>query len=222
MNVQVGRHRWNVRGPNGQLVSINPRIEVGAATGGAVESVDGQTGVVDLSASYASFAQGGLADTSVQPAALAGKADLVGGVVPAGQLPGFVDDVVEFADLGSFPVSGEAGKLYIAVDTNLVYRWGGTNYVMTSSALALGETSVTAFRGDRGKTAYEHSQITAANPHEVTPGLIGAATTAQGATADSALQSSDVALVAFSGSYDDLDDKPTTSGLTIIEMQVFS
>lgn len=97
-------------------------------------------------------------------ASLTTKADLVGGYIPASQLPSFVDDVLEFANLASFPVTGEAGKLYIAIDTNLVYRWTGSTYAVTSSSLALGETSVTAYRGDRGKLAYDHSQATG-NPH---------------------------------------------------------
>lgn len=95
---------------------------------------------------------------------LSTKADLVGGFVPANQLPSFVDDVLEFANLASFPVTGEAGKLYIAIDTNLVYRWTGSIYAVTSSSLALGESSATAYRGDRGKLAYDHSQATG-NPH---------------------------------------------------------
>ncbi len=70
---------------------------------------------------------------------LTDKADLVDGLVPANQLPGYVDDVLEYADLASFPLHGEASKLYIAIDTNLVYRWGGSTYVVTSSSLALGE-----------------------------------------------------------------------------------
>ncbi|ANB40343.1 peptidase [Flavobacterium phage Fpv2] len=44
-------------------------------------------------------------------------------------LPSYVDDVLEFADLASFPVSGESGKIYIALDSNLQYRWGGSIYV---------------------------------------------------------------------------------------------
>jgi len=87
------------------------------------------------------------------------KADLVNGLIPANQLPSYVDDVLEYANIAAFPVSGESGKLYIAIDTNLVYRWGGSIYVVTSSSLALGETSGTAYRGDRGKTAYDHSQV---------------------------------------------------------------
>ena len=95
---------------------------------------------------------------------LTAKADLVSGKVPATQLPSYVDDVLEFANLTSFPATGENGKIYIALDTNLTYRWGGSSYVVMSSSLALGETSSTAYRGDRGKIAYDHSQTTG-NPH---------------------------------------------------------
>ena len=37
----------------------------------------------------------------------------------------------------------------------------------------LGETSVTAYRGDRGKTAYDHTFITTGNPHSVTQTEVG-------------------------------------------------
>ena len=100
------------------------------------------------------------------------KADLVGGKVPASQLPAYVDDVLEYANLSSFPATGESGKIYIAIDTNLTYRWGGSSYVVMSSSLALGETESTAYRGDRGKIAYDHSQITG-NPHNTTKADIG-------------------------------------------------
>lgn len=91
-----------------------------------------------------------------------------GGKVPSSQLPSYVDDVVEYASLSAFPTTGEAGKIYVAQDTNKTYRWTGTAYVEISASLALGETSSTAYRGDRGKAAYDHSQITGANPHGVT------------------------------------------------------
>ena len=93
------------------------------------------------------------------------KADLVSGKIPASQLPSYVDDVLEYANLASFPATGESGKIYIAIDTNLTYRWGGSSYVVMSSSLALGETSSTAYRGDRGEIAYTHSQATG-NPHD--------------------------------------------------------
>lgn len=57
------------------------------------------------------------------------RADLVGGKVPADQLPSYVDDVLEFEDLAHFPSSGEQGKIYLALDTGYTYRWSGTQYV---------------------------------------------------------------------------------------------
>lgn len=57
------------------------------------------------------------------------------GQVPAAQLPSFVDDVLEYADFASFPVTGETGKIYIALDTNLTYRWSGSVYVQISSGV---------------------------------------------------------------------------------------
>lgn len=92
-----------------------------------------------------------------------------GGKVPTSQLPSYVDDVIEYDNLANFPATGEGGKIYIAKDTNLQYRWSGTNYAVISPSLALGETSSTAYRGDKGKTAYSHSQITnGSNPHNTT------------------------------------------------------
>lgn len=89
--------------------------------------------------------------------------------VPASQLPSYVDDVLEFANLAAFPVTGESGLIYIAIDTNMQYRWSGSAYAALNSALALGETSATAYRGDRGKTAYDHSQLgDGSNPHATT------------------------------------------------------
>jgi hypothetical protein len=103
-----------------------------------------------------------------------GLAELDGtGKVPSSQLPSFIDDVEEYANLAAFPVTGESGKIYIAIDTNLTYRWGGSTYVEISPSLALGETSASAYRGDRGKIAYDHSQLTSGNPHNVTKSDVG-------------------------------------------------
>lgn len=92
------------------------------------------------------------------------KADLVDGKVPSSQLPSYVDDVLEYPTLSQLPDVGEDGKIYVTLDTNLTYRWGGTEYIEISPSLALGETASTAYRGDRGKIAYDHSQING-NPH---------------------------------------------------------
>ena len=74
------------------------------------------------------------------------------GKVPSSQLPSYVDDVLEYDNKASFPATGESGKIYVAKDTNLTYRWSGTAYVIISPSLALGETSSTAYAGDKGKT----------------------------------------------------------------------
>lgn len=73
------------------------------------------------------------------------------GQVPTQYLPSYVDDVLEFANRESFPASGEDGKIYVAEDTNITYRWSGENYVEISASLALGETSSTAYAGNKGK-----------------------------------------------------------------------
>lgn len=90
------------------------------------------------------------------------------GKVPASQLPSFVDDVIEgylyngklYKESGhTTEISGESGKIYVDLSTEKTYRWSGSTFVVISDTLALGETSTTAYRGDRGKAAYEHSQL---------------------------------------------------------------
>ena len=56
------------------------------------------------------------------------------GKVPADQLPSFVDDVVEVANISVAPETGESGKIYVALDTGKCYRWSGTMYVEISSS----------------------------------------------------------------------------------------
>lgn len=73
------------------------------------------------------------------------------GKVPANQLPSYVDDVLEYGTLSVFPETGEYDKIYVAQDTNLTYRWSGTRYVEISQSLVLGETSTTAYPGNKGK-----------------------------------------------------------------------
>lgn len=77
------------------------------------------------------------------------------GKVPTSQLPAYVDDVLEYTNKAAFPTTGETGKIYVAKDTNLTFRWGGSSYVEISASLALGETSSTAYAGDKGKALAE-------------------------------------------------------------------
>lgn len=73
------------------------------------------------------------------------------GKVPSTQLPSYVDDVLEFTQLDQLPKPGESGRIYVVTSTNLQYRWSGSDYVEISKSLALGETSSTAYPGDKGK-----------------------------------------------------------------------
>lgn len=73
------------------------------------------------------------------------------GKIPSSQLPSYVDDVLEFNSVNDFPTEGETGKIYVDKSTNLSWRWGGTDYVQISPSLALGETSSTAYAGNKGK-----------------------------------------------------------------------
>ena len=95
------------------------------------------------------------------------------GKIPEANLPSYVDDVLEYNSKSNFPKSGETGKIYVDISTNLTYRWGGSAYVEISPSLALGETSGTAYRGDYGAIAYAHSQKRSGNPHGVTKSDIG-------------------------------------------------
>lgn len=106
------------------------------------------------------------------PPLLEGKADLVGGLIPASQLPSYVDDVLEFSSAAAFPVGGEPGKIYLDMLSGWIFRWGGTTYVRVNAGVVLGETSATAYRGDRGKMAYDHRAVTT-NPHAVTKAQVG-------------------------------------------------
>ena len=82
---------------------------------------------------------------------LKNKADLdSNGKVLSSQLPSYVDDVEEYTSKSSFPATGTTGKIYVDTTTNLTYRWSGTSYVEISPSLALGETSSTAYAGDKG------------------------------------------------------------------------
>ncbi len=46
------------------------------------------------------------------------------------------DEVFEYADLASFPATGEASKIYTALDTNYLYRWDGVSaYVRIGNEL---------------------------------------------------------------------------------------
>lgn len=71
-----------------------------------------------------------------------------GGKVAAAQLPAYVDDVLEYANLAAFPGTGVTSIIYVAIDTGKVYRWSGSAYVNiaaspgTTDSLTEGSTNL--------------------------------------------------------------------------------
>ena len=118
-----------------------------------------------------------------QKGAASGVASLdESGKVPSTQLPSYVDDVIEgYLHEGKFyeeeghstEITGESGKIYMDLTSENTYRWSGSTFVEISKSLALGETSSTAFAGDKGKVAYDHANLTSGNPHNVTKAEVG-------------------------------------------------
>ena len=101
------------------------------------------------------------------------------GKVPSSQLPSYVDDVLEYSGLATFPGTGESGKIYVDTSSNKTYRWSGSSYTEISASLALGENHTTAYYGDLGKAAYDHASETKLNTATAS-GLYKIAATANG------------------------------------------
>lgn len=100
-------------------------------------------------------------------------ASRISGTIAAANLPSYVDDVLECASFSKFPTTGESGKIYTALDTNKIYRWSGSAYVVISETIALGTTHSSAGYGDESRAAYNHSTKTSGNPHHVTKTDVG-------------------------------------------------
>ena len=100
------------------------------------------------------------------------------GRVPTSQLPSYVDDVQSYATKSQFPLTGEDGKIYIDKEENKQYRWDGSDYAEISASLALGETSSTAYPGDKGAAAYAHAITNKGN--EYVPGFYKIGTNGEG------------------------------------------
>ena len=158
--------------------TFNHSNSIAAGTAGTSSATSGST----LAVPYITYdAQGHITGKGTHTHTVSGfltsssslNAAKLTGTVPADCLPSYVDDVLEYASLNDFPATGESGKIYIAIDTGKTYRWSGTTYTVISETLALGETSGTAYYGDKGKIAYDHSQLTSGNPHNVTATDIG-------------------------------------------------
>lgn len=88
------------------------------------------------------------------------------GKVPSTQLPSFVDDVLEFSNLAAFPGTGSAGIIYVALDTNVTYRWGGSSYVKITSGEVVsvngmtGAVTISTITGNAGTATKLASAVT--------------------------------------------------------------
>lgn len=122
--------------PGGTLVGLSE-----ATVNGLIDSklatldVSSISGLVAALADKADQADLSVAldDIAALETAVAGKVastDLFdAGKIKAALLPSYVDDVLEFAAEGDFPVTGEAGKIYVETNTSKVFRWTGSVYV---------------------------------------------------------------------------------------------
>jgi len=79
------------------------------------------------------------------------------GKVPSSQLPSYVDDVLEYANLASFPVTGTTSIIYVALDTNKTYRWSGSSYVEISPS------EVTSVAGKTGAVTLVKADVGLSN-----------------------------------------------------------
>lgn len=124
---------------------------------------------------------------TAQKGAASGIAPLNGSSkIDATYLPSYVDDVETYANLASFPATGETGKIYIAEDTNKTHRWTGSAYTEISSSAGAAWGTVTGTLADQTDlqsaldakattTALTTHTSDTANPHSVTKAQVGLA-----------------------------------------------
>ena len=100
---------------------------------GNVTSFNTRTGDIVLSSSDVTTALTFTPENAANKGIANGYASLDGGgLIPATQLPSYVDDVLEYTNLAGFPATGTTGKIYVALDTNKIYRWSGSTYIEVS------------------------------------------------------------------------------------------
>lgn len=195
-------------------LSDKPTIPIVDQTYSA-SSANAQSGVAVAGAIATVTTQSIGAIPTSEKGAASGVAELdANGKVPSAQLPSYVDDVVEAANYAALPATGETGKIYVTLDDNKTYRWSGTAYVEISESLALGETSSTAFPGNRGKALEDAmdnlATVATSGDYDDLTNKPSIPSAVSDLTNDlDFVEASDLAAVATSGSYTDLTDKPT-------------
>lgn len=134
--------KYDASNPSGYTTNVGTVTSVGGtgtvsglSLSGTVTTSGNLTlgGTLSLTSGNVTTALGYTPENSANKGIANGYASLDGGgLVPSTQLPSYVDDVLEFADLAAFPASGTTGKIYVALDTNKIYRWSGATYIEVS------------------------------------------------------------------------------------------
>jgi predicted heme/steroid binding protein len=141
----LGYTPYNATNPNGYTSNVGTVTSVGGtgtvsglSLSGSVTTSGNLTlgGTLSLTSGNVTSALGYTPENTANKGVANGYASLdSGGLVPASQLPSYVDDVLEYANLAGFPASGETGKIYVALDTNKIYRWSGATYIEVSATV---------------------------------------------------------------------------------------
>ncbi len=124
---------WGNHALAGYLTSITSSL-VTAALGYTPYNATNPSGYISgITSSMVTTALGYTPENLANKGVANGYASLDGsGLVPSTQLPSYVDDVLEYANVAAFPGSGSTGKIYVALDTNKIYRWSGATYIEVS------------------------------------------------------------------------------------------
>jgi len=195
-----------IAGTNGQLIYNDSGSPAGATVGSNLLLSGGTLSVTGLSPVATSGSYSDLygrpslgTAASLDSGSSAGNVVVLDGTskVPSSLLPSYVDDVIEAANFGVLPTTGESGKIYVAIDTGKAYRWGGSSYL----EIVASPGSTDAVPEGSTNLYFTNSRASLAAPVQTVAGRTGNVTI--GATDVSGLAS-----VATSGAYGDLSGRP--------------
>ena len=202
-------------GSSTALTLANSGVTTGTYSKVTVDAKGRVTSGANIASSDVTTALGFTPENVANKAVANGYASLdSSGKVPSNQLPSYVDDVLEYANLAAFPGTGETGKIYIAIDSAKVYRWSGSAYIeITSSpgstdSVAEGSTNL-YFTNARARAALSgsspisYSSVSGLISHAasgVTAGTYGSATAVPVVTVNAEGHITGVSTSAISGS----------------------
>jgi len=138
---------WAAGTGTGTLVlSTSPTLVtpiLGTPTSGTLTNCTGYT-FTNIASKPTTLSGYGITD-----AILSSTIGAVSGIAPLGSdskiaatyLPSYVDDILEYANLAGLPGTGETGKIYVAIDTNKIYRWSGSAYIEISPTVGNSDTA---------------------------------------------------------------------------------